>query len=211
MPTIEDVRPPYVTFEYKPIEDRDGTIAAGHPVFKNVAYAMIYPAGSKDRVEIEAEQWFSNLRQRAEEDRIPDTWPGEFRKMYERWLNNEAIPENGFPLKLWPGIDPSTVKTCLSFSIRTVEDLAEANEEMINRLGMGGRSLVAKAKAYLKTSIEVGTSVEAIEALKVRNAELQMQVTNQAEQISLLKARLDSLEPRKGKEEEPDMVENLFK
>ena len=47
MPEIMQARPPYVQFEMRAVEDRQASIDAGHYVAKDVAYAIITPAGSR--------------------------------------------------------------------------------------------------------------------------------------------------------------------
>jgi predicted RecB family nuclease len=47
---------------------------------------------------------------------------------------------------------PAQIKTLLDINVRTVEELAAANEETLNRVGMGGRALKQKAIIWLESS-----------------------------------------------------------
>jgi hypothetical protein len=73
-------------------------------------------------------------------------------------------------------ISPSQLLNCQALHILTVEQLAGANEEVLKRLGMGGRSLVDKAKDYLATAKGSGKVVEEIGALRQKTEQLTGQV-----------------------------------
>ena len=71
MVQIAEDRPPYVQFELRAVEDRSALIETGHYGSKDVAFALITPAGSKDRVERNAEEWLEHIRTQVEEERFP--------------------------------------------------------------------------------------------------------------------------------------------
>ena len=57
----EDAKPPFVIFETRAVEDREQSIAEGHYVAKDVNYAIITPAGTKDRIEKVAEDFAAEV------------------------------------------------------------------------------------------------------------------------------------------------------
>jgi hypothetical protein len=189
-------RPPYVVFEVKSEEDRAASIASGRYSVKDVDYAIITPIGSKDRIERRADEWLEQMREQSgggrsgEPARIPASWYSHFQGVFDHWKKGQEAPINGTAIKNWPAASPAQVKLLLNAHVTCVEDLAQANEEIITRIGMGGRDLKAKAQAWLAASADTGKVAEEINALRVqyeqaqaKNVELQMQVTQLAVQL----------------------------
>lgn len=177
-------RPPFVTFEMKSEEDRNATIESGVYTARDAAFAIITPQGSKDRIERKVDEWFPHLEQQVQEGRFEQVWLDGFRAKYKAWKEGQEIPENGHPVVNWPAASPAQVKTLLAAGVRTLEDLAVANEEVLARLGMGGRALKARAQEWLSSPKDHGAQAEQVAALKQQNTELQQQVANLTEQVA---------------------------
>lgn len=186
-PTQQRDRPAYVTFEIRPEENRQASIDAGHPKFDNVDYAIITPAGSKDRVERPVSAWFAHLAQEVQAERFPSDWLQKYRNDYAAWKEGREAPIDGTPLVSWPPISPAMLKELLGLRVRTVEDLAAANEETLARLGMGARALKQQAVDWLATSNNIGKVAGQLTALQVK-------LEAQAKQIETLLQRNQSLE-----------------
>ena len=189
----EKARPPYVTFEVKAVEDRQGSIDAGHYVSKDVDFAFVTPQGSKDRIERVVTDWFENLELQVQSERFPRAWLNAYKDSYKAWKEGREIPLNGTAILTWPVLSPSQAKALVDAGIRTVEDLAEANEEGLSRVGMGARALKDKAIAWVKQASGNGKATEELVALKVRaeqaeasNKELQAQLTKLAAEVAAL-------------------------
>ena len=189
MPEINQPRPPYVTFELRPEEDRAQTIETGSYVAVDVAYAIITPQGSKDRIERKVSEWFPQLDQQVAEGRIPPEWVRNFKEGYKGWLAGNEVPEHGHPVKNWPAASPAQVKTLITAGLRTVEDVAAANEEAIMRLGMGGRALKQRAEEWLRTASS-GRKAEEFAALRVKNEALEASNADLRMRLEALEARL---------------------
>lgn len=187
---IAQERPPYVRYEYRAIEDRNATIEAGHFVARDVAYALITQPGSRDTVELVVEDWFSSLAADADNGRFPRDWLDAFKKQFAAWRDDRELPVDGTPIQNWPILSPAQVRTLQDLRVRSVEDLAAANAELIGRLGMGGLSLVQKAKDWLKNASSSGKIVEELASLKAANAELSAANAKLVEQNAELLARL---------------------
>lgn len=191
-PSTQTERPPYVTFETRAEEDRAASIEQGAYATKDVDYAFITPAGSKDRIERRVAEWFENLQQQVGEGRFPREWFNAYKEAYAAWKADRELPEDGHPIKNWPVASPSQCKSLLDLHIRTVEDLAVANEETLGRLGMGGRGLKQRAVDWLqsanagKVSGEMQELREANSALTIRNQSLE-------DQMRTLQAQVDAL------------------
>ena len=166
MPEIMKERPPFVTFEVRAEEDRQASIESGQYRAKDVDYALITPAGSKDRVERVVADWFAYLTEQVGQGRFPAEWLEGFKHKYKLWKEGQELPVDGTPIKTWNLLSPAQCKTLLDLHVRTVEDLAAANEELLSRIGMGGRALQASARDWLASAKDVGATASQLTALK---------------------------------------------
>lgn len=185
----------YVSFELRPEEDRNASIEAGQPVFKDVEYAVItMPGGSlvvdKQITPALLTEWKHGT------DRKPAS-PFAV-AAYQAWKEGREAPVNGTALSNWPGVTPAQLKMCLNAEVRTVEDLAQADEDILRRLGMGSRVLKDKARAYLDSAVKNKGSEE-IASLKEKLDQLSALVETQAEQIAAFEAERGETKRKPGR------------
>jgi hypothetical protein len=155
---LQKARPPYVSFEKKVEEDRSD-YTPGQPMrYKDVDYAYVTPIGSKDRIERNVAEWFTQLRDQIQQGRFEQTWLDAYTASYNAWRADQEPPVNGTPIKSWPVLSPAQVKSLLALRVLAVEDLAAANEETLIRIGMGGRALKDQAIAFLKAQAPGGVA-----------------------------------------------------
>lgn len=185
--------PPYVVFEHRPVEDRAASIEAGHFVAKDVAFALITPAGTKDRIEKEAETWLHDLEEAVRQERFPAAWLRAYKQAYEDWTQSRETPELGTPVSTWPAISQAQARMLLDLNFRTVEQLAEATEEGIGRMGMGGRALKAKAQAYLDASNGPGKVAAELDELRVQIKTLTERDAAREAELAKLKTENEAL------------------
>ena len=186
----------YVEFELRPEEDREESIAQGMPVFKDVEFAMITMPGGGLVVDKPINEALLYEWKNGDNRRKPPS-PFAYRA-YEAWKEGREAPVNGTDLKNWPGVTPAQLKTCQNATVRTIEDLAEANADTIRKLGMGGVAMMEKAKAYLASANQNKTSEE-VSALMVKLEALSDTVKRKDEQISDLLERLDESTKKRGR------------
>lgn len=186
-PNMQEARPPYVEFKLIPEEDRTASIEAGHPIMRDAEYVEITPQGSKDKLVKKADDWFAQLKSQTEEGRFPQTWLDAFKGARKAWQEGLEIPVNGTSIRSWPPASPAEIENCLRLHIRTVEDLAVANEEAIMRLGMGGRALKQRAADYLVAARDTGQLTQQVSAMRIENDALK-------ERNKALEERLTKLE-----------------
>ena len=149
---IQQARPPHVVYERRAEEDRTASIEQGRYVSRDVDYAIVTPAGSKDRVERVVADWFLMLAGEVKAERWPQTWLDQLRAGYESWTRGQTPPESGTPLSTWPALSPAQVKNWAQIGIRTIEELAEANEETLSAYGMGSRDMKSRAGLFLENA-----------------------------------------------------------
>lgn len=187
-------RAPWVDFRTIAEEDRQASIDKGSYQAKDVDYAFITPAGSKDCVEKPVHEWFEQLKGQVENGRFPEEWLRNYQHKYQQWKETGEIPVTGTAVKNWAVASPAQVEMLLKLHVRTVEQLADANEEVIGRLGMGARSLVDKAKAYVTQQTSgTGRLAEENAALKAQVEQAAAAQVAQAEQLKILQAQVEAL------------------
>lgn len=182
-PTFQpQVRPPYVEFGREAHEDRNASISAHKTVMKDVDMVYVTPIGTRDRLVKSVGEWFEELESKTKAGRIPPTWIPQYRGAYEAWQKGQDIPLLGTPIRGWSILSPAQQENIVKANIRTVEDLAQANEEALGRIGMGAAGLKEKASTWIKA--QTGPA-----KLAAENAALKAEIQN-------LKVRNESLEER---------------
>ncbi len=189
-----EARPAYVRFETVAIEDRAATLAAGHYVAKDVDYALITPPYSKDVMKHKVSIWLPQLDLNLKNNRIPAKWVADYKAAYKAFQEGKELPVNGTPIRGWALISPAQIETLIKMQILTVEDLANANDEGIKRIGMGGLDLKNKASAYLKEKNNSGQLTLEMANLQQEHDVLQGVNSNLQEKNDALERRISALE-----------------
>jgi hypothetical protein len=197
---IKEDRPSYVQFEVRAVEDRAATIEQGHYVSKDVHYAIITPQGSKDRIMRVVSEWFDQMKQQVSEDRMPRMWLEKYKEAYEYWKKGIEIPINGTSVRNWPFPSPSQVQLLIDLHLLTIEDVAEANEEAVHRLGMGGIGLKQAAQIFLSKSKGDGQDIRKMDALQAENEALKIRGDSLEKQVQELAEQVRALAPRPAQE-----------
>jgi len=197
---IEEARPPYVVFETRAEEDRQASIEAGQVVYKNVDYAIITPQGSRDRIERVAEEWLKKIQEDSQgyDPRFPPQWVRHYRDAYQAFKDEKEAPVLGTALRDWPAITPAQIKNLATLHVRSVEDIAGANEETLQRIGMGARDLQNRARNWLRAAEGPGKLAEEVSSLQSANAGLKARNEELSSQLSQLAQRLSFLEANGG-------------
>ena len=193
-PGVMEDRPPFIKFEVRPHEDRNASIEAGHYVAVDVDYAVITPAGSKDEIPRIFNEWIEQLTQGIRDGRFKPEYVQAIKGMYEAWKEGLEIPVDGTPIKGWPVLGPSDQENVIAVRIRTVEDLAEANEQTLMSLGIGSRTMKQKAQAWLDSSNSQGKATEKISALQSELKDQKNVNEKLQENLDILMIRLEALE-----------------
>lgn len=175
---IQKPKLPYVRFTSEVKEVRD---AEGH-IERSLEYmAHITPAGGKDEVVKKAEEWIAELRRKGETRGPFDAaaneysqWFEVFSKMFGQFKAGEELTTSGTPLRACLAFLKTEVAACEAAHVYSLEDLADANEEALMRIGLGGRALKDKAGKLLLSQGD----------------------NRLAEENSALKAKIDALEQR---------------
>lgn len=179
MNPMED-RPVYIRFEMREVEDRAASVAEGHYVGKDVPFVLVTPPGGNLVFDAPAEEWLERKRQ--------DKFHQHYVASFKAWKEGEAEPEIGTSIRSWPVASPANIAACISANIKTVEDLATAPAQAIQRIGMGGVALQQKAQAWLQTAQDRGKTAEQVATLSRDCAELKAQNEELTKQVEALLA-----------------------
>lgn len=183
-------RPAYVQFERRAIEDKAASLRDGVYRAKDVDFALVTPPYSKDCVEQKVEQWLANLERNVRDGRVPETWAKQWKESLARWKEGQEMPVNGTAIKGWGVISPAQQATIIGINCRTVEDLAQINDEGIRRLGMGAIELRDKARNWLASMKDHGSVAVQMSALEQENRSLKASLETMAKQIEALQTML---------------------
>lgn len=204
-------QPPIINFFQRPVEDRESSVVAGHYVSKDEDWIEIIPFGSNGKASVERpySAWLAMVKQNSgsqlsgspevaqyNPSRFPQEWIDRIIIAFDAWKKGIVLPIDGTPVLNWPALSPAEAKNCHGAGFQTVEQLAEANEEGIRNLGMGGRTLKQRAAAWVSTkndpAAKTSAKVAALEADKTKSdaliADLQQKVAVLASQIPVAPA-----------------------
>jgi len=177
---------PYVRFERAAVEDKAGSLAAGHYVARDVDMANVTPPYSKDIMKYKVLNWFEQLKTDSMNGRIPAEWVDKYQAAYAAWQKGQELPVDGFPIKGWGVCSPAQQETLIKMHVLTVEQLAAMTHEGLQRVGMGGVDLKNKANAWLQALKKAGP-------VTIENAALKKKVDDQEATISGMEAKIKEL------------------
>lgn len=164
----------HVQFYMGAVQDGPRSEAAGHPVFTDTPFIKIHVPGDPNTVI---------------ETKVNKYYEGRFKDEFASFMTGMTSGVSGWLLKEWPIVTAATVKNLEFLNIHTVEQLAGLTDSQVQKVGMGGQELRAKAKAALDAARD--GALPAAQAAKNQQLE---------DELAALKAQLNSLsdaaEPR---------------
>lgn len=187
---------PFVQFEKRAVEKRKPVEEGGAVYYENVDFALVTPHGSKDRIEKVVSEWFARLEIEVKDSRLPQQWLTTFKAVYEAWKNDQEPPVVGTDIRSWPLLSPAECKRLIDLRCTSVETLAAANEEFIQRYGMGARALQQKAQAWLTAQKDHGPIVERVTALEAALEGMKSQVETWRQRALKAEGALQTAETR---------------
>lgn len=143
---------------------------AGHPVFDDVVFVKIVVPGDKNSL------YFQPATDK-HKSRFPNAYAA-----FEKRKGGEAV--EGMPIEQWAVVTRGMAMTLKAAHIHTVEALAAVHDGHVDRIGVDGRGLRAKAQAFLA---QAKNSAETTR-LAAREKELQDQLAAMQATINQLAA-----------------------
>jgi hypothetical protein len=183
-----------VTFYKRSMKQEDDSMAAGRPIFKEFDFVRICVPGD-NLTEIDT---YAN-----------DSHKSRFPRQWMHYQNQVAGQEQliGTPIEEWTIISLSQADELKGIKFHTVDSVADASDQQIQRIGMiAGMSPFAfrdKAKAFLNLAEKVGdVNQREAEMQKLREenealkAESDAKLAKQQQQIDALMAMMTEKKPK---------------
>lgn len=161
----------HVEFSMEAVLDQFQSDETGIPTYHDVEMVTIWTPGKRDTFK----------------DKVSPAYIKRFQRQYDDFKAGLEPTHDGLPLTEWPVISKAQALNLRNSKIFTVEQLASIIDQNLGSLGMGGRDLRDKAKAYLSRA----TDSKEITQLFARMAKLEADSTAKDEQISQLRAALN--------------------
>lgn len=162
-----------VKYYIKSVADKKLSSQEGRPMFKELEYIDIRVPGQRDGV----------ARPATARDK------SRFPAHYQAFKNRMEMPVDGTPLSEWPAISRSMADQLSFQNIKTVEQLADLNDNLMGTVqGMIG--FKQKAKDWLEATKDDAILSKLRDELNLRDGKIE----EQARTIETMMARLDALE-----------------
>lgn len=126
----------YVEFMREPVLHPGKSREAGRAIYEERDFVRIHVPGDKSTVCVEPMHEINMFR---------------FRSRYEKWKAGQAEAVTGTPLSALPGMSPAKVEEYKFFKIVTIEQLAEANDQMGQKF-MSFQGDKQRAKAFIEAT-----------------------------------------------------------
>ncbi len=168
-----------VRFFLHPIQDEVKSKEEGRPIYREVEMVEIIAAGSRDKLH----------RQVREEDKY------RFKARYEAFKNASSNAVEGTLLNQFPFISAAEVKELEYFNIFTGEQLVSMSDGNIDKMGVNGRDLIKKVKAYMQMAKD--TSV--VSRMTEENEHLKREMNLLKEQMQQILTMKDTADEGKAR------------
>lgn len=147
----------FVEFFRKPKLHPGKSRDQGRAIYEEVDYIRIYVPGDKSSVV----------------ERPVDSIDSErFADRYAKWKAGQEEAVTGTPLSALPGMTPAKVEEYKFFKVMTVEQLADANDNLGQKF-MGFQQDKARAKAFMEVAANNAPIERMNEELQKRDAEIE--------------------------------------
>ncbi|CAB4136667.1 hypothetical protein UFOVP312_40 [uncultured Caudovirales phage] len=146
----------YVEFFRKPVLQPGKSREAGRAVYEEIDYVRIHVPGDKSSVVERPVNQQDIFR---------------FQERYNKWKAGQEEAVTGTPLTALPGMNPSKIEEYKFFKLVTVEQLAEANDNLGGKF-MSFQQDKQRAKVFLEVAKNNAPIEKMNEELAKRDAEL---------------------------------------
>jgi len=162
----------YVEFYRKPVQHEAKSREAGRAIYDEVDFVRIHTPGDKSTV-------IDRPVTAMDADRFADR--------YAKWKAGQEEAVSGTPLTAMPGMTPGKVEEYRFFKITTIEQLAEAADNLGQKF-MGFQGDKARAKAFMEVAANNAPIEKMNAALQERDATIEQ-----------LNSRIDAMQAQLGK------------
>ena len=181
----------FLRFFWKNVKNNAKSLSSGREIYDRALYiSIISPGQGHSSPDHEVDREFSDGTSRRNENIYR-----RYAKYIEDFKKNEsgAAVVTGTPIDIWPEIDPQTAAKLRSINVFNVESLADLSDTGIQAIGMGGRSLVKKAREWIDAMAVKGDTA----ALVAENQAQAKKIEILESQLADLSARFDAMDEDK--------------
>ena len=171
----------HVEFFMDAVEDDQASKLAGRPIFKDQESVRIRWVGDNKREHV-ATAHSQSFRDKENNQWV--TYAQRFPEIYEAFKRNAQYVGSGTPLDEAPFLTAAQRAELKAINIFTIEALSDPTSGAIAKMGMGGRTLVNKAVAFLENAAGHSPAV----ALAADNAAMKTQIAEMQRQMQALMA-----------------------
>ncbi len=82
---------------------------------------------------------------------------------WEAFQKGEEVAVHGTPIETWPLCDRAMALSLKSLNVRTVEDLATISDGVLDKMGMGARTLRSKAQVFLESAKGIAVEMRLVQ------------------------------------------------
>ena len=128
--------------------------------------------------------------------RVTNEIKARFPDEYAAFKRGEEVCVSGTPVDTWPPLNRTQVLNLKQLNILSVEQLAEASDATIQAIGIGGRTLVKQAIAFIETAKNGAVPlqlVERTEQAEARSAQLEGQMNEILQRLDALARENETL------------------
>jgi hypothetical protein len=149
----------HVKFYMKSVQDSYQSTQQGRPIYKEIPYIQIMTPGNALNI-------IDTPAREEHKYRFPRHWA--------IFQNSQTTDEQivGTPIDTWPMVTRAQAEDMKGMKFYTVEQIAGASDEQIQRLGMNGQMMRQKAKAYLERANESAIANIRSEEIKQRDEKI---------------------------------------
>lgn len=191
-PVLQARDMPYVTFKTEPVEDAARTKSEARMCFKDQDFAVVTPPGGKANNTPKIDQFWAWADQELRNGRVKSEWVHKWKSDYDLYRKGLEIPEDGTPIRGWKLLSGAQQEELLRLNVRTVEALANLNDEGMRSFGMGATELKRKASAWLAQNESKEAGALKLAELTRQIESLNGQLLNQLEKTEELEKALAS-------------------
>jgi hypothetical protein len=170
----------FVVFYKGVMKDDTASVEQGRPIYFDCEMVRIYTPGDRN-----------NVVDRPVRDSDKSRWPKQY--MAFKAGGDEAAQTVGTPLREWPGVGRAMSEELTYFGIRTVEQLAEANDAACMKVG-GLYQLKKAAAIWLDKSKATAEATKAAKELEDAHAQRvadMKTISDLASRVDMLAAQLE--------------------
>jgi len=166
-------------FRMEPVKNNFRSEREGKPCFDEVEFVRIVVPGDRKT------EW---------DGRVTDMHRARWPRHYAAFKAQQEAPTEGTPIKEWPPIGRAQAEELAFAHVKTVEQLAELPDELLNKtVSMGGFDLREKARRWLAAAKDAAP----MEALAAENKELKANMDILQQDLADMRRALDGMRAQK--------------